>query len=147
MKTPAQRFALVGGLVYVLVGLVGFAVTGFSHLADNTGDALLVFDLNPLHNIIHVATGAALVAAALSPFPQMAAGASFGAGAVLTLVALVGFTNNLQILSIDSALAADNGLHLATGLVAMAFGVLGRAPLGAKAAPPVAPTDRTAQAG
>lgn len=38
---------------------------------------------------------------------------------------LLGFLNQLQILSIDAELAADNFLHLFSGLAAVAFGILG----------------------
>ncbi len=41
---------------------------------------------------------------------------------------LLGFLNQLQILSIDAELAADNFLHLFSGLAAVAFGISRGAP-------------------
>jgi hypothetical protein len=128
MKAPVQRFALVVGAVYLLVGIVGFAVTGFSGLVANGDKALLGFDLNPFHNIVHMVVGAILIAAARSEPADIAAGVSLGTGAVLLIAAGAGFTNNLQLLSINSATAADNGLHLVTGLAAVLFGLLGAKP-------------------
>lgn len=58
-RHPAQWLALVIGVVYVLVGLAGFAVTGFDGFAEPDGDLLLGFEVNPLHNIVHLVIGAA----------------------------------------------------------------------------------------
>ena len=54
---PVQRFAQVFGAVYVLVGLLGFAFTGFANFAVASDDKLLLFGVNPLHNIVHLAVG------------------------------------------------------------------------------------------
>lgn len=52
-RTPAQTFALVFGAVYALVGLAGFLVTGFDNFAGETfDDKLIIFSVNPLHNIV-----------------------------------------------------------------------------------------------
>lgn len=59
-RHPAQYLALAIGAVYVLVGIVGFLVTGFSGFAEAEGDLLLgIFEVNPLHNIVHLLIGAA----------------------------------------------------------------------------------------
>lgn len=54
-----QLLALGFGTVYVLVGLIGFLVTGFSGFAEpNTNEHLLgIFELNPFHNVGHLITG------------------------------------------------------------------------------------------
>lgn len=56
---PAQYLALAIGAIYVLVGLAGFVVTGFDGFADPDGDLLLGFEVNPLHNIVHLLIGGA----------------------------------------------------------------------------------------
>ena len=62
-KHPAQYLALAVGVAYLLVGLAGFAVTGFDGFADPDGDLLLgIFEVNPLHNIVHLLIGGAGVA-------------------------------------------------------------------------------------
>ena len=46
------------GVVYTLVGLVGFFLTGFDGFASPDGALLLgIFEVNPLHNIVHLAIG------------------------------------------------------------------------------------------
>ena len=42
----------------MLVGLLGFVVTGFSNFAASSGDKLILFGVNPLHNLVHLAVGA-----------------------------------------------------------------------------------------
>ena len=55
--------AVVFGLVYTILGTVGFAVSGFDGFAAPRGDTLTVFEVNPLQNLIHLALGWWLVAA------------------------------------------------------------------------------------
>lgn len=58
---------LVFGVVYVLVGLLGFLgepfVTGGSQdaMPSADGDLLGIFPINTLHNVVHLAIGAALL--------------------------------------------------------------------------------------
>ena len=54
-----QRFAQVFGAVYLLVGLLGFLVTGFDGFTEHDhSQTLLGFAVNPLHNIVHILIGA-----------------------------------------------------------------------------------------
>ncbi len=53
-----QYLALVIGIVYLLVGVVGFAVTGFDGwTVHDHSQTLLVFAINPLHNVVHLVIG------------------------------------------------------------------------------------------
>ena len=58
-RHPAQLLALIIGAVYTLIGIAGFFVTGFEHFAAETDKTLLGFEINPLHNIVHLAIGLA----------------------------------------------------------------------------------------
>ena len=119
-----QVFALVVGVTYLLVGVVGFAVTGFTGVTTDGADKLLGFDLNVFHNVVHLAIGAGFIVASRLD-PTITQGIVIGAGLVYVLAGLLGFLNQLQILSIDSELAADNFLHLFSGLAAVLFGLAG----------------------
>jgi hypothetical protein len=121
----AKFAALAVGFVYLVIGLVGFAVTGFDGLVANQGEALLGFDLNPFHNIVHLGIGVGLIGVSLAPESAVAEGALIGGGVVYLLAAFLGFVDHLQILSIDDPLAPDNFLHLASGAAALLLGVLG----------------------
>ncbi|MEN5072319.1 DUF4383 domain-containing protein [Isoptericola cucumis] len=53
-----QYLALVIGVVYLLVGAVGFAVTGFDDwTVHDHSQTLLGFAINPLHNVVHLVIG------------------------------------------------------------------------------------------
>lgn len=126
MRSPVNAFALAFGVVYIGVGLLGFAVTGLNGFVGVTGDALLVFDLNPFHNLVHLGLGAILLVAWRTRVPGMASGVVLGVGTFLLLAAVLGFTGGLELIGIpgDAALAADNFLHLFGGLAAIVFGLL-----------------------
>ena len=123
---PAQLGALVVGVAYLLVGLIGFAVTGFTGWVVDTREDLLGFDLNGFHNIVHLGIGAILIGVSLVREPAITQGVLIGGGLVYLLAAVLGFTGNLgDLLSIDGLFASDNFLHLGSGLGAIAFGLLG----------------------
>ena len=123
-RNVTQLFALVVGIVYLAVGIVGFAVTGFTGLVTDGQDKLIGFDLNVFHNVVHLAIGAGFII-----FSRLDAtitqGVVIGGGLVYVLAAILGFLNQLQILSIDDVFAPDNFLHLFSGLAAVIFGLLG----------------------
>jgi hypothetical protein len=62
-----RTVVLVFGAVYVVVGLLGFLgdpiVTGGAHgdMPSASGDLFGIFPINVLHNIVHLAIGAALL--------------------------------------------------------------------------------------
>jgi hypothetical protein len=89
------------------------------------------FSLNPFHNLIHVGAGLLLIVGSRLQRPGAAEGINLGVGLVLVLAAFLGFTGNLSLLSISTSGDPDNYLHLATGLVAMAFGFIGAPSRGA----------------
>ena len=124
-QNVTQVFALVVGAVYLLVGVIGFAVTGFTGVTTDGADKLIGFDLNVFHNVVHLAIGAGFIAVSRLSDPTITQGVVIGAGLVYVLAGLLGFLNELQILSIDSELAADNFLHLFSGVAAVLFGLIG----------------------
>ena len=137
-KTPAQLYALIFGAIYLLVGLVGFAFTGFDNFATVSDDKLLFFPINPLHNLVHIAIGAVLLAA--SSKHETAKTMSLVVGVVLLLVALIGFIETpekvLEWLNIfEGTSSADNFLHLLTGAAAVYFGTVGAASYGGRTTP------------
>ncbi len=126
-RTPAQLFALVFGVVYLAVGIIGFAVTGFDGWArgEPFDEELVIFAVNPLHNIVHIGLGAVWLGASSSH--QTAKGVNLLFGIVLLLVFLLGMVGVLKWLAIEGAESADNYLHLATGVLSVYFGTAGAA--------------------
>lgn len=113
----ARSFALVFGTIYLAIGVLGFLFTGFGGFASNEGPLLLgIFEINPLHNIVHLLIGGALLAGAR--------GGMGGARAVVTTVAIVyavvgvlGFLIAGTAADILALNVADHILHLGTALI------------------------------
>jgi hypothetical protein len=125
-KSPAQVFALVFGIIYLAVGVIGFAVTGFDQFAGRTfAEKLVLFPVNPLHNIVHIALGAVWLGA--SRTHAVAKTINVVLGVVLLLVFLLGMVGTLKWLAIEGAASADNYLHLATAALSLYFGSAGAA--------------------
>lgn len=107
----------VFGAVYLLIGLVGFAVTGGHSFASRDGGKLLgIFMINPLHNFIHILVGVLLLGAAYAGV-RMARSINFLVGAVYLLVGVLGLFllhTPANILAINQP---DNALHLASALL------------------------------
>jgi hypothetical protein len=117
-----QRFAYSFGAAYLLVGLVGFGVTGGVDFAAPDGKDLLLFGLNPLHNVVHLAVGGLLVLGA-----RAGASASRNVNVLVGAVYLVVGVVGLFLVGKDANIVAlnhpDNALHLATALVALGIGL------------------------
>ena len=118
--TPAQRFAAAFGVVYLVVGVAGFALTGVSDFAGHHHPTLLIFAVNPLHNVIHLVLGIAWLAAA--PRHRTARLANLALGVVLGLVTVLGFVGVTNMLGMSGFADPDNFLHLATATLSLYFG-------------------------
>lgn len=57
--TWPQSLALAVGAVYTVVGILGFFTTGFDDFFGHTGGELVSFEVNPFHNVVHLAVGVA----------------------------------------------------------------------------------------
>lgn len=116
--TPARMFAGAFGIVYLLVGLAGFGVTGFDNwLGTNTGETLLWFELNPLHNVVHIAIGVALLGGSVRPTSARAI--TWVVGLTYLVVGVIGFWAVGEEWNILSLNHADNWLHVGTAVIAL----------------------------
>ena len=111
------------GVIYVLVGVVGFFVTGFSGFASMNGPLLLgILMLNPLHNIVHVLVGALLIAGGLASI-TVSRRVNVTVGAVYLLVFAIGLALQGSTANILALNGADHGLHLISALLLMIVGL------------------------
>jgi uncharacterized membrane protein YuzA (DUF378 family) len=123
MGQSANR--LVGaifGVVYLLVGIAGFLVSSGAPFAGTEGGTLLLFDVNPLHNVVHLAIGAVLLGAATASVPAARA-ANTTVGAVYLLVGLLGLFLIGSAANILALNGADNVLHLASAVLLLGVGL------------------------
>ena len=125
-KTPAQLYSLVFGATLLLAGLAGFLVdSSFGPLgSDVEGSNLILFEVNGIHNIVHLASGA--LGLALWRNPASARLFALGFGAVYLLVTVLGFAMGTNVLGIIPINAADNVLHLVIAVVGIVAGLASR---------------------
>lgn len=129
-----RNFALVFGVVFLLIGIAGFVpqlVQGMhpEHpgltLDANSGQLFGLFPINILHNIVHLVFGLWGLAASRSM-----SGARFygrGVAVIYALLTVAGFVPNLNTLfGLVPLYGNDIWLHAALALVAAYFGWLHR---------------------
>jgi uncharacterized membrane protein YuzA (DUF378 family) len=119
-RHPAQLLALAIGVVYTLVGIAGFFVTGFDNFAAETDKTLLGFEVNPLHNIVHLLIGLAGLALWRRLDTARTYGWLLAAGyGVAFIYGLFAAGNrDINFLSLNGA---DNILHLVSALAGVAI--------------------------
>ena len=118
--TWPQMLALAFGAIYLLVGVVGFFVTGFGNFfAHDTNQTLLGFEINGMHNVVHIVIGVAglLLARTLAGARTYGWLLAIGYGAAF-VYGLIAINKPWDFLSIN---AADNVLHLLTAIVGLAI--------------------------
>ncbi|GDY32193.1 DUF4383 domain-containing protein [Gandjariella thermophila] len=122
VHSPNRLVGGVFGAVYVLVGAVGFAITRGADLAATSGPQLIIFELNPLHNVVHVLVGGLLAGAALGA-ARASRVVNTLVGAVYLVVGVAGFFvagSHLNILAVNQP---DNLLHLASAALLLGVGL------------------------
>ena len=117
--SPGQWLALLVALVFTGVGIAGFVVTGFDRFASHEGERLLGFEVNPLHNVVHLGLGLAGLWAWSRPARASIYGIVLAAVYLPTfLYGLVATGEDWDVLALN---AADNLLHLGTGALGLAI--------------------------
>jgi hypothetical protein len=126
-RSPAQTLAMVIGVVFLLVGVAGFFVTGFDDFASTSDDTLLIFQVNPLHNIVHLVIGIAGVMLARTLDGARTYGMLLAVGYGLAFIyGLIAVGNeDLNFLNINGA---DNILHIVSALAGVAIVMMVRRP-------------------
>lgn len=128
-RTPVQMLATLVGVVFVLVGILGFVPGITTHYSDlsfaghNSGAKLLgIFQTSILHNIVHLAFGVGIL---MAKTPGGARTYLIGGGIVYLAVWIVGAIGGLDWLPVNTA---DNYLHIVLGAAMVLLGlVAGRA--------------------
>ncbi|MER8219507.1 DUF4383 domain-containing protein [Streptomyces sp. NPDC094143] len=136
-RTPLQQAALLAGVVFLLVGVLGFVpgiTTGYGSMEfaghDSGAELLGLFQVSVLHNLVHLAYGLAglvLARTAAGAYSYLLAG-----GAVYLVLWVyglsVGHDSGANFVPLNSA---DDWLHFAlgVGMIALAL-ALGRRPAG-----------------
>ncbi len=122
-RTLAQNTAMIMGSVYLVAGILGFFVTGFTNnITEVTDKAVFgLFMVNPYHNIVHVGVGGLWLMGAFALTSAGTEGLNIAIGGVYILATVLGFLGYLSLLNIPST-GGDNYLHLVSGLIPLIFG-------------------------
>jgi hypothetical protein len=114
-----KTYATILGWTFVVVAVAGFFLTGFGDFFGVDGETLILFGINPAHNVIHLVLGATYLIGARAT--------EAGARAVVLVLSsaylLVGVLGLLLMDTSANILAinqADNVLHLAVGALGIA---------------------------
>ena len=124
-RTPAQWYCLLAGLALLLAGAFGFISDSSFDTGDGVqGDLFLGFEVNAIHNLIHVASGLVLLAA--SPKRASARAVALAFGLVYGLVAVIGLIDGEDVLGLIPINSADNLLHIALAALGIVTGLMSR---------------------
>lgn len=123
-----QKAATWFGIVFIAIGVLGF-VPG---ITTSSGFLLGIFQVDALHNIIHLLSG---IVALLSAGSMGGAKTYFKVfGVVYALVTILGFIQGQTVLGLISVNIADNILHLLIAIVALSLGFGGKSKMAMQSA-------------
>ncbi|MBU1228204.1 MAG: acyltransferase [Actinobacteria bacterium] len=117
-STPAAVMAAVLGAVMLVMGVLGFAMGGMHQLFSLEGTDLIVFSLNPFHNVLHLLLGGLLMGASVRSAGTVRLGASAAAIALMALAVVGTLMEAGEITNRLAANRADNLFHSITTLAA-----------------------------
>jgi uncharacterized membrane protein len=123
-KSPNRLFGIILGIAFLTFGLLGFFLTSDTGFIATSGPKVfLVFEVNPLLDVIQLGLGVALLIAALAG-ARAAKLMNLTVGVLLALLGLFGLLvaagdNPLNVLALNGA---DVVLHFAGAAVLLAVG-------------------------
>ncbi len=125
-RSQAQQLSMLLGIVFILVGILGFipGITthygDMSFAGDDSGAKLLgVFQVSILHNLVHILFG--IAGLALSRSMEGAKQYLVGGGVVYLALWILGIVGGADWIPTNTA---DNWLHLALGVGMLGLGVV-----------------------
>ena len=125
-RTPAQWYCLLAGLSLLLAGILGFIVDSNFDTGNGIdgGKLLSIFEVNGIHNLIHIASGLVLLAA--SPKRASAKTVAIAFGLVYGVVTIIGLIDGKDVLGLIPVNPADNILHIALSALGLITGFMSR---------------------
>ena len=124
-QSPNRALGIFLGIIYVLTGIYGYFLTSDTGFVSTMGPKIFgLFETNPLHNLVHLVVGIALLTAALVA-TRLARAMNTTLGAIFLVVGVVGLlieggSNPLNVLALNGA---DNLLNFATAVVLLCVGI------------------------
>ena len=124
-RTPAQWYAYLIGATLLLVGIAGFFVDSAFDTGNNLqGDKLIAFEVNGWHNVVHILSGLFLLA--MAPKRKTAKTGVLAFAAIYAIVTIIGLVDGEDVLGLIPVNPADNVLHIALTVLALAAALVSR---------------------
>jgi len=119
-----RKIAYLFGVVLLLSGIMGFIPFLTTGDDDGVRRLLGIFEVDTVHNLVHIATG--IVAMLSAKSDRLARIFFITFGLVYTLITLIGFAGDpdAKVLGFLHVNQADNFLHLGIAAVSLAAGLL-----------------------
>lgn len=118
-----QKYSLLLGIVVLVLGILGFILTGFSNYTEMSDHWILwLFQTNGFHNTIYIILGVLWLLGAFALTPAGNQGMNIAIGGALLLVAVLGFLGYWSLLSIPAGINGDNILDLAVAVATLLVG-------------------------
>jgi hypothetical protein len=122
-KTIDQMYSVLLGIVVIILGIIGFALTGFTNYTEMTDHYILwLFQTNGFHNTIYIIVGLLWLLGAFALTPAGNQGMNIAVAGALLIVAVLGFMGYWSLLSIPAGINGDNLLHLVVAVVTLIVG-------------------------
>ena len=125
-RSQAQQVTMLLGLVFILVGILGFIPGITTHYgdmsfagSDSHAKLLGLFEVSILHNLVHILFG--IVGLALARSLDGAKQFLLGGGVVYLALWILGLVGGADWIPANTA---DNWLHFALGVAMIGLGVL-----------------------
>ena len=122
-RTVPEILSLAIGAIYLLIGIIGFFITGFGDFfSHDTGETLLGFEINGAHNVVHIVIGLAglLLGRTLAGARTYGWLLAVGYGAAF-IYGLFAINKDWDFLSLNTA---DNVLHIVSALIGLGIALL-----------------------
>lgn len=91
-RTMDQTYSVFLGLIVIVLGILGFILTGFTNYTEMTDHAIFgVFQTNGFHNSIYIFLGLLWLVGAFTLTPAGNQGMNIAVGAAMLIVTVLGF--------------------------------------------------------
>jgi hypothetical protein len=122
-RTIDQKYSVLLGIVVIVLGILGFILTGFANYTEMTDHSIIgLFQTNGFHNTVYIILGLLWLLGAFALTPPGNQGMNIAVGGALLLVAVLGFLGYWSLLSIPAGFNGDNILDLAVALATLIVG-------------------------
>jgi len=122
-KTIDQSYSVLLGIVVIVLGIIGFILTGFTNYTEMTDHSIFgLFRTNGFHNTVYIILGLLWLLGAFALTSAGNQGMNIAVGGALLIVAVLGFLGYWSLLSIPPGVNGDNILDLAVAVASLIVG-------------------------